>query len=85
MIAGVSPCRSADFGRKEQSNVEITFSSDANGSVIRVLRGGRFFGVIFLSYGVHRFHTGEEAGADLEDTDLEHLKTKIREQYGRET
>jgi hypothetical protein len=71
-------------GRSNQ-NVEITFSSDANGSLIRVRRGGSFFGVIFLRYGVYRFHTGEEAGADLEDTDLEQLKTKIREQYGRET
>jgi hypothetical protein len=62
--------------------VEITFSSDANWSLIRVHRGGRFFAVILLRDGVYRFHTGEEVGADPEDTDLEQLKTKIQEKYG---
>jgi hypothetical protein len=77
MIAAICARKSAELGRKEQAHVEITFSSDAKGSLIRVLRGGRFFGVIFLNNGVYRFHTGEEAGPDLEDTDLEQLKTKI--------
>jgi hypothetical protein len=69
--------------------VEIAFRDDSSlghGSFIRVLRGGRNFGVIFHTVGVYRFYTGNEAklgGADLEEPDLEQLKTKVRDRYGR--
>jgi hypothetical protein len=61
-------------------------STTGSGSFVRVLRGGRRFGRIFHTAGVHRFYTGEEpklGGADLQDEDLERLKKKIRSKYGQ--
>ncbi|HEV8581361.1 MAG TPA: hypothetical protein VGX68_20025 [Thermoanaerobaculia bacterium] len=69
--------------------MKITFQQDSTlgeGTFIRVLRGGRPFGKIYSSTGVHQFYEGDHAklgGPDLRDPDLEQLKAKIESRYGR--
>ena len=68
----------------------ITFRDDwlsGRGPFTRVLRGGRDFGFIVQTASIYRFYTGDQAkpgGADLEGADIEHLKARIQEKYGRE-
>jgi hypothetical protein len=65
----------------------MTFNVDSTtgeGTFIRVLRDGRPFGKIFDAVGLYRFYEAdhEKLGvAELQDADLERLKTKIRSTY----
>jgi hypothetical protein len=62
----------------------ITFEVDsttAEGTFIRVLRDGRPFGKILDAVGLYRFYEADHeklGSAELQDADLERLKTKIQ-------
>jgi hypothetical protein len=79
-------CR-AEEGRP---HVGITFRDDwlsGRGPFTRVLRDGRDFGFIVQTASIYRFYTDDQpklGGADLEGVDIEHLKARIQEKYGRE-
>ena len=65
----------------------ITFKVDSTtdeGTFIRVLRDGRPFGKIIDANGVYRFYVGDReklGSAELQEVNLEPLKTKIRSRY----
>ena len=65
----------------------ITFrvdSTTAEGTFIRVFRDGRPFGKIIDANGLYRFYEAdhEKLGvAELQEADLERLKTKIHSRY----
>lgn len=66
----------------------ITFKIDsttAEGTFIRVLRDGQPFGKIIDAAGLYRFYEAdhEKLGgrAELQEVDLEALKTKIQSRY----
>lgn len=66
----------------------ITFKIDsttAEGTFIRVLRDGQPFGKIIDAAGLYRFYEAdhEKLGgrAELQEVDLETLKTKIQSRY----
>jgi len=68
--------------------VAITFKIDsttAEGTFIRVLRDGQPFGKIIDAAGLYRFYEAdhEKLGgrAELQEVDLEALKTKIQSRY----
>jgi hypothetical protein len=68
--------------------VAITFKIDsttAEGTFIRVLRDGQPFGKIIDAAGLYRFYEAdhEKLGgrAELQEVDLETLKTKIQSRY----
>ena len=64
--------------------MELTFridSSTREGTFIRVLRDGAPLGKILDAAGLYRFYEGDHeklGGAELQDADLERLKTKIQ-------
>jgi hypothetical protein len=66
----------------------LTFKVDSTtseGTFIRVLRDGRPFGKILDAAGLYRFYEGDHerlgACAELQDADLERLKTAIQSRY----
>ena len=65
----------------------ITFkvnSTTGEGTFIRVLRDGRPFGKIFDAVGLYRFYEADHeklGSAELQEVDLERLKTKIQSRY----
>ena len=66
----------------------ITFkvdSSTAEGTFVGVFRDGRAFGKIIDANGLYRFYEADReklgGGADLQEVDLEQLKTKIQSKY----
>ena len=67
----------------------ITFQTGSllgEGSFIQVLRSGLRFGKIFHTVGMYRFYEGDReklGGPDLQDGDLEQLKTAIARRYDR--
>jgi hypothetical protein len=67
--------------------VAITFKLDSTtgeGTFIRVLRDGRPFGKILDAMGLYRFYEADHeklGGAELQDADLERLKTAIQSRY----
>ena len=57
------------------------YSTTGEGTFIRVLRAGRPFGKILDGAGLYRFCEGDHeklGGAELQDADLERLKTAIQ-------
>ena len=63
-------------------------STTGEGTFIRVLRDGRPFGKILdaVGQGLYRFYEGDHeklGAAELQDADLERLKTAIRSRYDR--
>jgi hypothetical protein len=67
--------------------IAITFKVDsttAEGTFIRVLRDGLPFGKIFDAVGLYRFYEADHeklGSAELQEVDLERLKTKIQSRY----
>jgi hypothetical protein len=65
----------------------LTFKVDSTtgeGTFIRVLRDGRPFGKIFDAVGLYRFYEADHeklGSAELQEVDLERLKTKIQSRY----
>jgi hypothetical protein len=66
----------------------LTFKVDSStkeGTFIRVFRDGQPFGKIFDAVGLYRFYEGDHeklgGGAELQDADLERLKTAIQSRY----
>jgi hypothetical protein len=66
----------------------ITFKVDSTtgeGTFVRVLRDGRPFGKILDAVGLYRFYEGDRerlgGTAELQDADLERLKTAIQSRY----
>ena len=66
----------------------ITFKVDSTtgeGTFIRVLRDGRPFGKILDAIGFYRFYESDReklgGGGELQDADLERLKTAIQSRY----
>ena len=66
----------------------LTFKVDSStkeGTFIRVFRDGQPFGKIFDAVGLYRFYEGDReklgGGAELQDADLERLKTAIQSRY----
>jgi hypothetical protein len=66
----------------------LTFKIDSTtseGTFIRVLRDGRPFGKILDAVGLYRFYEGDHeklgGGAELQDADLERLKSAIQTRY----
>lgn len=68
----------------------ITFKVDSTtreGTFVRVLRDGLPFGKILDAVGLYRFYEGDRerlgGTAELQDADLERLKTAIQSRYER--
>jgi hypothetical protein len=65
----------------------LTFKVDSTtgeGTFIRVLRDGQPFGKIFDALGLYRFYEGDRetrGGVELQDADLQRLKTAIQSRY----
>lgn len=66
----------------------LTFMVDSTtgeGTFIRVLRDGRPFGKILDATGLYRFYEADHEklgrGAELQDANLERLKTAIQARY----
>jgi len=92
MIAAIYARKSTDQnlpdGGQEGNTMTIIFRDDSTlgrPSFTQVLRSGLRFGVIFHTAGVYRFYVGDDeklGGPDLQDQDLDRLKTAIQSRYG---
>ena len=72
---------------QREHHMAITFKVDSTtseGTFIRVLRDGRPFGKILDAVGLYRFYESDReklGSAELQDANLERLKTAIQSRY----